>query len=190
MTSCSCLFKFFLGEIYDSASQERQDVLWRATLSWGLLGLFVLNLWGQSGWHIGTFTLTTWDELLHRLVSYFWTSPWIDFIASNFIPTQVRFKVTLLAVGLYYTKYQHLSVTKHQQETWLLQAANPSLWIILGVMWLELVIQGVCLLQSEENYRAESDLAPTKDRKGLLSLSFAWVVFTPLSRIIPAWNGR
>lgn len=32
-----------------------------------------------------------------------------------------------------------------------------------------------------------SDLAPTRDRKGLLSLSFALVVLTPLSRIIPAW---
>lgn len=56
-------------------------------------------------------------------------------------------------------------------------------------LWLQLVIRYVCLLWVEEMWRCkETDLAPTRDRKGLLSLSLAWVVFTPLSRMIPAWN--
>lgn len=64
---------------------------------------------------------------------------------------------------------------------------TPSCWITVYRVWFDLSVLFKVFVCYGVRCFTESDLAPTRDRKGLLSLSLAWVVFTPLSRIIPAW---
>lgn len=128
--------------------KDELSPLWRASLNWRGSGWGCIHIeMVRSGWHTGPFILTTWD----LLVTYFCTFTWVDFSPNNFTSTWVKFKwhsPMLFCISINPNICQLENINR---KIWRLETANPSCWVILGVMRLQLVIQHVYLLQSEES---------------------------------------
>lgn len=108
----------------------------------------------------------TWPSNTGTLLLHFYLMISVQVMSLNW-HCPVLFQIPICQLQNINRKHEHYGLQIHPTE-------------LYRVWWLQLVISRFI----------ESDLAPTRDRKGLLSLLLACVVFTPLSRIIPAWNRK
>lgn len=98
----------------------------------------------RSGWHIGP---TEHTGLVHWLVySHFFTSPYG-------ILNKMQVISLLLKADLKWHSYCGSTWCWWNRKQNQYRLENPSCWIILGVMWLQHAVQGVCLLWGEAIYR-------------------------------------
>lgn len=191
--ACSCPvrttfhYKLFLTYFQERQSarklseEDKMFTIWRA--SWAEEGV-VCRVYSNRN---GEVRMTHWSfhtdhmELFHWLVFYICTSPYSRLISMQVI-------ALLLKSNLKWHSYcgSALCWWNRKHEQYRLQIHHAELYWV----WCDFSLSYRVFVCYRVRWFAESDLAPTRDRKGLLSLSFAWVVFTPLSRIIPAWKNK